>query len=186
VIIVNNRFALTVIIAALLQAISFAAPIRLTLEGAPSIAFGEVQPGASKYLPEGGYHIAAKVESSEDGVWNLNIKSDSLLTSGSNTISANNFRWSTWYAGFYKTGGEGVDDWYRHTEGLSYLGTEVAFRDYDTLVYTSGGSDEYPLFSDNNHGIGGYTEVQFQFILEVPYEQPPGTYTTTVTYTVTQ
>ncbi len=174
-------------ITAALHPLAYAAPIQLTLEGIPSIDFGEVQPGSRKDLNEiNGYHTSAKIESSENSVWSLYIKADDLLTSGPNTIAGNNFRWATWYAGFYKTGGPGSTDWYHRRAGLANLGTEISFIPLDNkLVYTSGASDDYPAFNDINHN-GGYTEVQFQFILDIPYSQAPGDYATTITYTVTQ
>ncbi len=183
------RFLIIVGAAVMLSSqISFAGPIQMTLQGHAAISFGEMLPGDSKTLNTNPldswlYYNKIDVRSDENTQWEVYIQAESLLTSGTNTIPADNFRFRTDYAGFYKTGGPDPSDWYDHRTGLRYISEMPFYPATSYRIYVSGDADSYPGFNNNITDSG---QIQLVYLLDVPQSQTAGLYSTRIIYTVTQ
>jgi len=125
------------------------------------VDFGKMKPGDTKWnMPSSGITITAKTNNGKP--WYLKVSNDSPFTSGSDVIQNSNFMWSGW------SDGSGV--WYG--TGNDKIATTP------TLVYASGSGE------DNNLPDG--TNNHMKFKLAVPKNQRPGSYITTVKFTMTE
>lgn len=142
-----------------------------------SVDFGPAKPGDWKEVPStSGYANAAVCKSNTGRTWFLNIKASGPLSSGANTIPLSKFSWMSTYAGSKNAPYNSLSANLVHQASEGYQ----VFTGADQSVYRSSAAD------DNSMPNG--TEVQFKYSLTVPDNpsQLAGTYTTTVTYTMTE
>ncbi|MCX5749796.1 MAG: hypothetical protein NTZ10_06100 [Candidatus Saganbacteria bacterium] len=142
-----------------------------------SVDFGSSRPGDWKEVPStSGYADAVVCKSNTGSAWYLKIKASGPLSSGSNSIPLANFGWMSSYAGSKNTPYNNLSSGLTHQPAEGYQ----AFTGSDQGVYTSGPAD--------NNSMPNGTEVQFKYSVQVPDNpsQLAGTYTTTVTYTMTE
>jgi len=139
-----------------------------------TIDFGSVQAGSWAELKTAGgsYHNEVVCKSNNGQTWYIKIKVDHALTSGSNAIPLANFKWMCAYVGSKNP---------PYAAGTGTLANAIAYISFittDALVYTCGADEK----SNFPNGIG----AQFNYGLSVPDTQPAGSYTATVTYTMTE
>jgi hypothetical protein len=110
---------------------------------------------------------------SNQNSYTLKISIGGDLTSGGNTIPYTSLKYIYTYA-------YNITNTKEATGAKNNYGSYIPFSTIDTLVYTSGGgADEtpgFPTYIDWEH--------QFKYAVQVPNNQPPGTYTGTITYTM--
>lgn len=141
-----------------------------------TVEFGNVQPGDWKELKTAGgnYHNEIVCKSNNGQTWYLKVKVDHALTAGANTIPVGNFQWNCgWFGSKNGAGGQQGTGVFNHstTAWVPYTTT-------NDLVYTCGTNEK----SNLPNGNGG----TFSYALQVPNDQPIGTYTATITYTMTE
>lgn len=125
------------------------------------IDFGRMRPGETRgNMPSAGLLVTAKTNSGRP--WSLKISDSSAFSSGPYTIPNDNFIWSGWT--------DGAGRWY----GTGKESMTIT----PTLVYGSGAGEETNL----PNGVTNH----FRFKLNVPSNQRPGTYQTTVKFTMTE
>lgn len=139
-----------------------------------TINFGSAQAGSWTELKTAGgsYHNEVVCKSNNGQTWYIKIKVDHALTSGTDTIPLANFQWMCAYVGS-KNAPYGAG-----TGTLANTVAYIPFTTSDALVYTCGASEK----SNLPNGIG----AQFNYGLSLPDTQPAGSYTATVTYTMTE
>ena len=141
-----------------------------------TVEFGNVQPGEWKELKTaaGNYHNEVVCKSNSGQTWYVKVKVDRALTAGTNTIPVGNFNWNCgWFGSKNGAGGtQGSGVFANPTTGW------VPFTTANNLVYTCGANEK----SNLPNGNGG----TFSYALQVPDAQPIGTYTATITYTMTE
>ena len=125
------------------------------------IRFDRMRPGDVKWnIPANALVTTAK--SNRQTPWYLMISTTAELSSGQYVIPNENFYWYGW------------------TEGAgTYYGTkENSLTTTPVLAYASTGAEGANLPNGTNNF--------FKFKLEVPKKQPPGVYSTTVKFTITE
>lgn len=155
------------------------AGLTVTTWGDSSVSFGSVSPGDYKKISTNSsnaytYCNELRVTSTDPIQWTVKIDAEPLTNAGLQIASG--FRWFA-TAGLY----DGAS-WNDLTPGIERPGFND-FPSYSTPVYTSG---KCTLKDDRNDNLGGPTEIQFQYDLQMPYNTIPGNYSTRITYTVTQ
>lgn len=147
-----------------------------------TLDFGTMALGEWKEISAaGGYHNRLSVVSDNSNVWMVYIKTNQALTNTdlpSVTIPNTAFKWMSTYAGSQNAPYTDLSAGLNHKAADGY----VPFSLVNELVYTSG---QVSGSSDNNNLPNG-TEIQFKYGIGMPDSQTAGTYTTTITYTVTQ
>lgn len=159
-------FKLKVILATLLLAGSIFssayAAIEISTDHRP-IFFGPMQLDEEKELAQlGSYHNQITCSSTNANTWYLKINLLQPLTSGTQTIPLEYFKWQlTW------TDGKGtVVNPYQFKE----------FRLFPDLVYISG----------QDEATGNSINFQFKYYLKIPENQVSGAYNTTIRFTLTE
>jgi len=148
----------------------------LTLDTS-TVDFGSGKPGDWKEVPSAsGYANAAVCKSNTGRTWYLNIKASGPLSSGANTIPLSRFSWMSTYAGSKNAPYSSLAANLAHQPAEGYQ----LFTGSNQLVYTSSSAD--------NNSMPNGSEIQFKYSLSIPDSpaQLSGTYTTTVTYTMTE
>ncbi|MCX5749798.1 MAG: hypothetical protein NTZ10_06110 [Candidatus Saganbacteria bacterium] len=159
-----------------------------------TLDFGTMTLGEWKEISAGGgFHNRLSVVSDNGNVWRVYIKADQELintTMPTVTIPNSAFKWMSTYAGNQNANNENFSAGLYHQAGDGY----VPFTLVNELVYTSGvktvfdpadpSKTTYVVNDNNNLPFG--TEIQFKYGIGMPDNQTAGTYTTTVTITVTQ
>ena len=143
-----------------------------------TVDFGNVMPGVWKEVTATGLAYANELvcKSNTGSPWSLKIKASGPLSFGSNLIPLNNMKWLSTFAGNKNAP---YDDF---SAGLNHpaAGGYVDFTTLDETVYSSGNFDS----SNLPNGTG----VLFKYGIFIPdnVSQSAGTYTTFVTYTMTE
>lgn len=154
----------------------------LTVEFDPSdknaIQFGQMSPGDWTELPSGGgYWHALVVKNSVNLPWQVSIKCDGLLTNGAYTIPRDNFKWMATYAGSKNA------PYTNYSDGL----ISIAYRQFyetDQVFFNSASSTALTAASHITTPNGA--EIQLKYFIAIPSDQLAGTYTSKITFTVTQ
>ena len=143
-----------------------------------NVDFGSVKPGVWKEATAIGLSYANELvcKSNTGSTWYLRIKASGPLSFGSNLIPLNNMKWMSIYAGSKNSPYADYSSSLNHPPTGGY----VDFTTIDETVYTSG------AFDSSNLPLG--TGVQFKYGIFIPdnISQAAGTYTTIVTYTMTE
>lgn len=139
-----------------------------------TLDFGNVQAGSWTELKTAGgsYHNKVVGKSNNGLTWYIKVKVNQALTSGTNSIPLANFQWMCAYVGSENP---------PYGQGTGVLANPIAYIPFttsDNLVYTCGADEK----SNLPNGIG----AQFNYGLSVPDTQPAGSYTATITYTMTE
>lgn len=145
-----------------------------------SVDFGSVRQGEWKEItgPDG-YANAAICRSNTGRPWTLSIIATGPLMADSSTIPLENLKWMTTYAGSKNSP---YDD---YSSGLVYppTGGFVDFSMVNKVIFSSA-SASIP----NHNTLPSGAEIQFKYAVFIPdgITVPPGDYTTTVVYTLTE
>lgn len=122
----------------------------------PSLDFGSVDPGTTTSPKD----LYVACSTNNNNPWSVSLSVLSELTSGTFTIPNEEFNWWGW------TPGSGT--WHA---GTSYLSTTP-------FTFYEAGSGEYITSSP--------VELHLTFNIDVPPNQPAGTYTTTIVLTMSE
>lgn len=153
----------------------------LTMEidppGRNVVDFGEIAPGDYKELPESGYWHALVVKNDAASQWHVSISYDGVLRNGLFTIPREKFGWMATYAGSKNASCNNYSD------GL----IPIFYRFFSESGETFFRSENSSLLSAANHiTTPNGAEIQLKYFLAIPDDQISGTYTTRITYTLTQ
>ena len=141
-----------------------------------TLAFGSMAAGEFKELKTAGgtYHNEAVCKVNTGRAWALKINAAGDLTAGSKTIPVAKLQWMSTYAGSKNDPyGPGAGTLDHHPKAGYVPFTTTAHR-----VYLASGTDLNTL----PNGLG----IQFIYALSIPNTQAAGSYSTTVTYTLTE
>jgi len=129
-----------------------------------SLFFGAMRLGEEKELADfGGYHNEITCRSTNGAIWYLKVNLLQPLSSGADTIPAENLSWQlTW------TNGNGTKP------GGAY--TYKSFSLMPDLVYISGPGES----------AGNGITLQFKYSLKIPEIQHSGVYNATIRFTLTE
>ncbi len=145
-----------------------------------SIDFGTLNQGQWKEVSgSSGYANAAICYSNTGRPWTLSIRASSPLTKGSSTISVDVLKWMSTYAGSKNAPYTNYSDGLLNPPSNGYIDFSLT----DKAVFSSA------LASiPNNNTLPNGVEVQFKYAILIPtnIKVDPGTYTTTITYTLTE
>lgn len=148
-----------------------------------SIDFGTIRPGEWKPI-ETEPQIKNKVfcNSNTGKPWTLSIKATDNLVSDFSTIPIQNLKWMTVYAGSKNPPYEPAP--VNFNEGIIYMAAYQDFALIDVAVFRS---ERVPLSKMPNYNtLPEGAEIEFQYAISVPDNMTPGTYRTTVLYTMTE
>ena len=125
------------------------------------IRFDHMRPGEVKWnIPYNA--LAATAKTNNQKSWTLMISAATELTSGADLIPNDRFYWYGWSDG----------------QGTYYGTKENSFTTTPVVAYSSTGAEGANLPSG--------TKNYFKFKLDIPKNQPPGVYSTTVKLTISE
>lgn len=145
-----------------------------------SVDFGSVRQGEWKEVSGSlGYANAAICKSNTGRPWTLSIKATAPLMSESLTLPMDNLKWMSTYAGSKNSP---YDD---YSAGLVNHPADgfVNFSLIDAAVFRSSGAS-----IPNSNTLPSGAEIQFKYAVFIPdtIKVSPGSYSTTVVYTLTE
>lgn len=152
----------------------------ITLEIDPAgrvIEFGQMNPGEFKELPESGYWHALVIKNSVSAPWSVSVSYDGVLRDGTHYIPSSVFGWMATYAGAKDA------PYDNYSDGLISLAYRP-FYESGEVFFASVNSSK--LVTAGHITTPSGAEIQLKYFLSVPDSQLAGTYTTKITYTVTQ
>lgn len=174
----NKVVFLSLILMIAVSSSMYAITIEIDPAGRNVIEFGQMNPGDYKELPESGYWHAMVVKNAVSSPWQVSISYDGVLRNGSFTIPRDLFGWMATYAGAKDAPYDSYSD------GLIPFASYHLFSESGETFFRSWNSSK---LSDAGHvTTPSGAEIQLKYFLVIPDSQLAGTYTTRITYTVTQ